>query len=251
MSLFLPHELLLTEKDPTQRLDELNNVYDQVSGKKRSSLQLTEFSGFRVSNKARDHTQLLLWRILDLLENMLLLSRSGTHLSVFIISRSAVETIASLNYFCGRIIELVETSDESDLPQKVDKCVTKLTFSTGLPSITEKLPGDDFKAINIMTMIDYLEKTLPGVRGEYEKDSDLVHPNSLGTRIWYGEFDSQKDSMSYSNSPPQSLEHSALGECYKVAGYLPLIAWRLQALEAQLFKLSDIGHRYRAALDDG
>jgi hypothetical protein len=61
-------------------------------------------------------------------------------------------------------------------------------FSTRDPDVIVQYP--EAKAINVLTLIDRLnERELEGVRRHYDIMSELCHPNSLGHRLTYGEFD--------------------------------------------------------------
>lgn len=47
-------------------------------------------------------------------------------------------------------------------------------------------------AVNILTLIDRVEKTIPGFRSSYEGLSECAHPNWAGTLGAYGEIDHDK-----------------------------------------------------------
>lgn len=75
-----------------------------------------------------------------------------------------------------------ELLDEGNL-LKADDFVFSQAMRTRVPQRIAEF-GEEYKAINVLTLIDRMTKEYPNVRAAYDDLSEVCHPNSTGV-LWH------------------------------------------------------------------
>lgn len=144
----------------------------------------SEVDAFATSNKYKTAMKVhilresLIWREEELARCALGLLDSEDYVAAALISRAVMETTAAMVYLHGLVDRALEQGMDDALDAKL------LGFLTG-SKVWHDLPG----AINVLTMIDKVEKVIPGYRGHYDFLSEYAHPNWSGTQGAYGIID--------------------------------------------------------------
>jgi hypothetical protein len=115
-------------------------------------------------------------------------------LCAYLAARAIIETVAVFWMFEVDLRALIEKEDVGG----IDALITNRTFSTRDVELVEAYPNT--KAINILTLIDKLEKQgLPGVRQHYDFLSERCHPNSFGQQHFFSSLDRETRVERYSD----------------------------------------------------
>lgn len=127
-----------------------------------------------------------------------------TPVSAFIITRALLETAASMYCLHRRVSEVIQTAQIG----AVDEFLMK-TLSGW------KDPGAQIQAVNVLTLVDRVNRDLPHFRQAYDALSEFAHPNWSGVEGAYGEVDFQKlwVDLGHSNRVP-----TRTGLCALVGG---------------------------------
>lgn len=133
--------------------------------------------------------EVVYWRMLDLLDQSLILHKQGHALGARILLRSALETLAILIYLNQRMGKVLAGK------------VAFLDFSkkTELLLLGSRNGSTQFNAVNILTVLDECDKQYGGVRRMYDDLSESAHPNYQGMSVGYAEIDRKADTVTYTN----------------------------------------------------
>jgi hypothetical protein len=163
----------------------------------------------------------LLYRYHDIAKNSVNLSKQGAIVPALILARAAFETAALLFYTYTKIDTVVKSRDVS----KIDDILTRIMFGQR----QQQIEGDiDISAINILTVIDLLDKEMGklgvhDIRDLYDGLCEFAHPNFCGA---FG---------SYANTAKDNPFYCAFGvkpECLNADMPLPSLYTSLLILEA-------------------
>ncbi|MEC5206516.1 PAS domain-containing protein [Vogesella perlucida] len=149
------------------------------------------------------------WRLQDLLEQSLELSRVGHVLGARILLRSAFETLAMLIYLNRSMRSVV--AGTLDFHVFSDKTSRLLLGSRDKTTSTE--------SISILTVLDGANKRYPGLSDWYAALSESAHPNYEGMLVAYSSADTQNHVTRFRNrwSEMYGKSHeSALNACFEV-----------------------------------
>lgn len=173
-------ESFLSQKSElTQRLSE--NVIESSFGTKS-----------RLPFKVKTLEAILIHRIYELCESVIILHNENKELGVLIITRSILETSSILFWLASKIGKIVELKDLDDF----DTFLMRNIFGT--KAITDD--PESYKPYNIMTAIDKVEKVIPGFRKNYDILCDYTHPNNSGGMFAFSNLDIQKGELKMKNS---------------------------------------------------
>ena len=129
---------------------------------------------YKTAAKVHIIRESLIWREEELARSALDLLDRQDYVAAALVTRAVMETTAAMVY----LHRLVERALDNGMDEGLD---AKLTgFLTG-SKVWEELDG----AINVLTMIDKVEKIIPGYRGHYDFLSEYAHPNWSGTHGAY------------------------------------------------------------------
>lgn len=136
--------------------------------------------------------QPLLYRVVALSESFAVNWNSHNLVGSYLPARALIETTALL-------LELQHELEQHLLARDlaaIDALLMNRLFATRDADWIGEHP--EAKATNILTLIDRLDKReLEGIRYHYDLMSEVCHPNSLGHRLAFGEFDGVTGSTTY------------------------------------------------------
>ncbi|WP_431563456.1 hypothetical protein [Sphingopyxis sp.] len=133
--------------------------------------------------------EVVYWRLLDLLDQSLLLHKNGHGLGARILLRSAFETLAILIYLNQRMAAVLAGTMEFN-----DFSITTQRLVLG-----SKVEGDPEQAVNILTVLGHCDKQYPGMMGLYNDLSESAHPNYQGMSAGYTKIDHEADTVQFYN----------------------------------------------------
>jgi hypothetical protein len=131
----------------------------------------------------------LFWRMLDLGQQIQVLSSQGHLLGARILLRSAIETLA-ISIYLNQRIEAVIAGDFSFF--EFDKLTTQLLMGSRNASTSHT-------AINILTVLQKAERSHSGLVSLHERLSESAHPNFDGVLYTYSASDPEKYETNFSN----------------------------------------------------
>jgi hypothetical protein len=99
-------------------------------------------------------------------------------------ARAIYETVACFRDFVVQVLPLIDAEDIDNL----DNFLRTRIFATRVPSLLAN--DSSVSATNILSQIDKLGKDQPRAREAYDHLSDIVHPNALGSVIYFSELSS-------------------------------------------------------------
>jgi hypothetical protein len=133
--------------------------------------------------------EVVYWRMVDLLEQSIILHKHGHALGARILTRSALETLAILIYLNQQMEKVLE--DKLSFHAFSAKTEVLLLGSRdGSTSIT---------AINILTIFDGCDRQYTGIERVYDRLSESAHPNYEGMSAGYTEIYHKADTVNFSN----------------------------------------------------
>jgi hypothetical protein len=169
--------------DKSQTL--LNEARLYVKGLKASLVSRTDPAQVSIkaktSYKALQIREALLYRATDLADASCVLFDMQNFVPAACTTRAFQETIAMLFYINRKI---KKTIDDKDILALDDTLMRAL--------VSSKNDADTRDPINILTMIDRVEKEIEGFRDVYDNLSELSHPNWAGTLGIYTKIDRDK-----------------------------------------------------------
>jgi hypothetical protein len=102
----------------------------------------------------------------------------GRAVSGTILARSLYETAATLSY----IDDFMDRTCKSDDPSNANETVMKLLMGS-------RLEDWEYRSINVVTMIEKVERQSPGAKQLYDNMSEVAHPNWQGTALAFSQTD--------------------------------------------------------------
>lgn len=135
----------------------------------------------KIPYKALQIREALLYRATDLADASCALVDMQNLVSAACTTRAFQETVAMLFYINRKIKDAIDDQNISALDETLMKA---LTGSKNNPDM--RVP------INILTVVDRVEKEIPGFRDAYDNLSELSHPNWAGTLGTYSKIDKEK-----------------------------------------------------------
>jgi len=162
---------IIIEKWKTERLDKIDlaNVYSRnhIAHK------------YKAPHRSLVLRELVFWRIIDLIEQILLLEKYNHILGSRILLRSAYETLGILIYLNQKTRELL---DEVITYNDFDSITLRLVLGN-------KKNDPRIESINIITVLQKCDKKYPGIFKVYKKLSESSHPNFEGMCMGFSEID--------------------------------------------------------------
>jgi hypothetical protein len=149
--------------------------------------------------------QCLIRRTIEAGDGMRMAWNVGNLLTVITMARSLIETGAIVRNLTDSVKEAVAAKDVDAL----DRAVMHAGFDTRDEVLLAERP--DYKATNILTMIDHLDKSLfkdktPRLRGSYEFLSEFAHPNYFGVLGLYSKMIARKYHIEFGNTAERKKE---------------------------------------------
>lgn len=131
--------------------------------------------------KALQIREALLYRVTDLADASCGLVDAMNLVSAACITRAFQETLAALFYINRKVKKAISDKDITTLD---DTLMKSLLGAKNNPDICDP--------INVLTMIDKVEKEIPGFRNVYDNLSELSHPNWAGTLGIYSKINQEE-----------------------------------------------------------
>lgn len=186
-----------SEKEILQDIENLHNELKEILPKIVECKDITSPTNERIPFKAKLISTGLIYRITDITDTMIGLYHNKKVVSVFILSRCAIEAAALLFFVYKRLEKVVKTKELKD----IDNFLNRMSVG-GRSEDTPKAPdGSTLEPSNILNAIDKLDKEFnTNIRREYDFLSEFTHPNCLGVLLSYGILNKHKNIYEFSYS---------------------------------------------------
>jgi hypothetical protein len=165
---------------------------------------------YKTAGKAHILRECLIWRQEELARNALSSLDAVDGVTSALLARAVIETTAMTMY----IHDIVKRGVTKGIHEGDDEKLTGLLTGS---RIWPELPG----AVNVLTMIDKVEKLVPGVRHSYDTLSEMAHPNWSGMQGAYATTD-QENLMVYFSRGGRNPDGFKRGIAPSLAGSLGL-----------------------------
>lgn len=160
-------------------LKEARQLADLIASSLPERIQIAALSmESKLPFKALTLKELLLHRVSVLATSAVELFEQERAIPAVVLTRSIVETLAVLYALHERLISFLKTKNISDLDNFLMQSLMGARNQPDLPN-----------PINILTLIDRVEKTVPGFRSVYDNLCEYTHPNWAGTFGAFGKID--------------------------------------------------------------
>jgi hypothetical protein len=162
-----------------------NHAVDCLRSRMVSEIILAEPPhGFRLSNKVRALIQAHIRRCLTFVDAGLAEYTAGRPLVTDLCSRAIYENVAAFHDFVEKIKPLLLSADY----QNVGSLIMQTAFATRVQEWLDEY-GDEYQATNIITQIKKLAKINPRYADAFDRLCDIVHPNGLGSVVYFSIVD--------------------------------------------------------------
>jgi len=135
----------------------------------------------KIPYKALEIREALLYRATDLADAACLLFEKENVVSAACITRAFQETLAVLFFINRKVKKAIK---DKDVPQLDEVLMKTLMGAKNNPDMPDP--------VNILTMIDMVDKEIPHFRAVYDNLSELSHPNWAGTLGIYTRINKEK-----------------------------------------------------------
>ena len=161
--------------DDAETLKEVRDYTDRLAASLPKRVQAAAFtSKSKLPFKAQAIRELLLHRTAALASATVDLFEQNRVIPAVVLTRCIVETLAVLFDFHERLERFLkdEPKDTCVLDQFLVRCLmgSRNNPDPGMP-----------KSVNILSLVDRIEKTVPGFRAVYDALCEAAHPNWAGT----------------------------------------------------------------------
>lgn len=179
-----------------EQIDALEDCISQLDDQVMDQLVVPNAeTGFRVPNMMRAQSQSFIIRELELANSIVSLANQQNWLSIVIVCRALIETIASYTHFTKRLASLVESGDV----QAIHDFSHSVSFGTRLTHLADQVEDMNVIVTNILTQVDaVLDLNGNGIRENYNHLSEYCHPNTFGTFSFFGQHDNDTDTIIFS-----------------------------------------------------
>lgn len=188
----------------------------------------------KIAWKIKKLSQSFVHRLCELSDSCYLTWASHHHVSSLILARAIIETCALLWDIEEKIAQHLATADLEDL----NKIVMQRTFSTRIKEMVGT--SDEYKAINILSLIQKHDKKIPGFLSAYENLSEAAHPNYFGVSQAYGNLNTQDGSVVFGEARFLKAMFSSISCAYAA---IAVSCDTLHRLEEDITKVARLQHR--------
>ena len=144
--------------------------------------------------------ELVYWRTVDLLKQIIMLEKAKLYIGSRIITRSAIETLVILIYCVQKMQNIVSTGQAfNDFNRNTERLLLGMRDS-----------DSDFKSINILTVLDVASDKYPKLKELYNLLSETAHPNFDGLCSAYSEGSEEKRNFVFTNQATLKFKDSQL-----------------------------------------
>ncbi|HMK60030.1 MAG TPA: hypothetical protein VK452_02655 [Dissulfurispiraceae bacterium] len=151
-------------------LSEARRIADSVAASLPHTIQIAALSlNSKLPFKALSIRELLIHRVSALAKPAVDLFEQEQFIPAIVLTRSVAETVAFLFCLHERIERFLNDKDVKALDDFLMSCL-----------LSSRTQPDLHKAINVLTLIDRVDKGHPGFRSVYDILSEYAHPNWSG-----------------------------------------------------------------------
>jgi hypothetical protein len=176
----------LPTSTPVEWVDAVNEGVKRLRKRKQERINTDEATQFEFVGRWVDtYLQAHIRRALSLIDGGLAELKTGRTIVAALCARALLEDAASVWSFIKRINELLDEGDNN----KTEDFVFSRALASRLPKVIERW-GEEYKATNMLTLMDRMAKEHPNVRPMYDELSDVCHPNSHGVLWHFAEYKS-------------------------------------------------------------
>lgn len=155
---------------------EIARYLDALSSSLPAQIDTRKLSRERPPILATWARETLLWRFTELAQDALEKLNAKRFASAMLLTRAAVETTATLWHLNTQIRATITSRDIG----KLEALLKHVVFGERVPGTPEEL-----LALNVLTTLKHVEKTVPGTLRYYQELCEYSHPNYLGTTGLY------------------------------------------------------------------
>ncbi|MCW2246205.1 hypothetical protein M2352_001796 [Azospirillum fermentarium] len=123
---------------------------------------------------------------------------NGNAISSITLSRAVLETVVTFYDFYHNLSQLEAKMDRAGIKELVLKRMNAIRIEEWVKQFEE------YKSVNVITMIGRMNKEYPGISDNYEKLSEFSHPNCLGTLMAFGKLDTNNGLWSFDRNNQNS-----------------------------------------------
>lgn len=145
----------------------------------------------KIAWKVKKLSQSFIHRLCELSDGCYITWASSHYLSSIILARCIIETSAVMWHFEEKIKTCLDAGDLD----KIDKTVMHQTFSTRIEGMLGE--ENEYKAQNILGIIQKQDKKIKGFLSVYENMSEAVHPNHFGLSQVHGEINYEDGTVTF------------------------------------------------------
>jgi hypothetical protein len=194
----------LPSNTPIEWVDAVNKGIDRLRARKFDEVDTEERTHFEFVARWIDiYLQSHIRRALSLIDGGLAELKAGRTIVTAFCARALLEDAAAVWSFIKRLNGLLDEGDNL----KTDDFVFSKTLASRLPRYIEQW-GQEYRATNVLSIIDQMAKEHPNVRPMYDELCDVCHPNLHGV-LWHFAALSEEGVMTFDDGA--KMADSALG----------------------------------------
>lgn len=196
-----------------EEIEFLNEIITDLERFKIEEIQVEgHFEKSKLAWKVAILNQALIRRLCEFSNSCTLTWNSTQYVPSLTLARCIIETAAVLSDLDDSIQKCL---GEEDL-ESIDTIIMNRTFSTRLENIFK---GDKrYKAINILTLVQKLDKKLEGVFKIYENLSEIAHPNHLGHFQSFADLNTENGTVAFGKTETSQSMFSSISCAICAAG---------------------------------
>jgi hypothetical protein len=170
-----------------------NSVLRRLERRRATRIEVKGYlAASKIAWKAAVLQQALTYRTIELAAGCAKMWNLGNVLCSILAARALLETISVTLDFEAKLQDHCKAKNFEEM----DNLITTHTFATRDESLLAENP--ELEAKNVLTYIDRLEKTVPGIRKHYLSLSEWCHPNSYGHYFTFGSLNRDTGTVSFS-----------------------------------------------------
>jgi hypothetical protein len=214
---------------------ELNVSIGRLSGLRAVEINVSgKFLRSKIAWKLATYQQLLLHRLVALMDGAALAWNYRCTLSAVLSARALMETFAVLAEFELQVAWLLKEEDLGGL----DALAQNGIFASRDPDWIKD--NSETQARNVLHYIDKFNKRVDGFRGHYDILSERCHPNSLGHNFMFSKLDLSDGTVRFCDERKPARNGKMILAALTPLLLIESIAARLDEL---IEKVSDLQHR--------
>jgi hypothetical protein len=204
---------------PIARINRANEGVDKLRARLVDEIHTHVLPDWFVQSQTKIFFQSHIRRALMLIEGGYEAYLSERGLISFMCVRGIYESTACVFDFCDKLYGLL---DEGNFERTAAFILTSLLSARSKELLPDNDNEFDFTATNILSQIDRFSKHVDNARQEYDHFSEFLHPNSLGTSLYFSDEERIDEDRSVVRFTNDSGVHNAAKWLVK-AGFLSLL----------------------------